>query len=131
MGWAVDGLPNRLQAFCPTHRFIVADQALNDRFSQPGALRWADLRMDAQAENLDLVAEALARLGGGGDLLICVNWTDLLGIAGAGRRRTGHGRATVIDGVANDRLAAALHTELSRLHEEGFNGGLFVIQLLT
>ncbi len=145
--WLADRerLPERLWAFRPMGRAIIADQVFDQQLAQEDALPWADVVIHAAAENLDVVAEVLASILTG-ELLLAVDWKDLCGIAGgpraggpraggprAGGRRgpPGRGRAVVVNGVGDDRLAAALREELSRLEGEGFDGGWFLTQLTT
>ncbi len=130
-----EGLPERLWAFRPMGRAIIADQVLDQQLAQEDALPWAEVVIDAAAENLDVVAEALASILIG-ERLLAVSWKDLCDIAGgprAGGRRgpPGRSRAVVVNGVGDDRLAATLHEELSRLEGEGFDRGWFLTQLIT
>ncbi|HEV2606197.1 MAG TPA: hypothetical protein VGU24_21320 [Microvirga sp.] len=130
--WVKGGeeVPERLQAFNPSSRAIVSDQAFDQPLSQEGTLPWADIWIDARAENLNVVAEALAALLVG-EKLVCVGWTDLRAIGGVRKGQPTRGRAVVLDGVGDETLATSLHQELSRLAGEGFDGGWCLMQLVT
>jgi hypothetical protein len=52
---AREGLPERRQAFTPMSRAVVADQVLGGPFSREGVWPWANIWVDAPAQNLDAI----------------------------------------------------------------------------
>ncbi len=108
-------------------RMLVIDDALApENFTSDGAI-WA---ISAPARDLDIIAEAFARLVRG-PVMIGVDLADALDIAG-GRAFVPHfGRGAVVEGIQGDVVQRDLENALHSFTETEFDGGAFIIQSIS
>ena len=119
-----------LRAFSTKRRVIFSSTSIDAARDGNTELPRADLHIKAKDEDLDLVAEALAAVFSG-NLLIGLDWADLLRTAGAVRPYGGIGSAVVIQEAPGKDTVSLLHAALARFNANGFNGGLVLLQLVS
>lgn len=125
------GIPlHGLRVFSSKTRVILSATSADAALDGGVVLPWTDLHIRAKDEDLDLVGEALAAVFSG-NLLIGVDWADLLLTAGAVRPYGGIGSAVVIQDAPEKDTVSLLHAALARFEENSFKSGLVLIQLVS
>lgn len=114
-----------LQIFSPKTRVILSSAAMGATLDGGVGLPRADLHIKARDFDLDLVGEALAAVLAG-NLLIGVEWADLLLTAGAVRPFGVIGAAVVVEGIHDTSSVPLLHAALS-----SSDGGSLLVQLVS
>jgi hypothetical protein len=113
-------------ANAPWLMLVVDDALAPENFISDGAI-WA---ISAPARDLDIIAEALARLVSG-PVAIGVDMADALDIAG-GRAFIPHfGRGAVVEGLYGDVVQCDLENALRLFAETKFDDGIFIIQSIS
>lgn len=120
--------PTRFAHVKPRTRLVLCDETLAAGLARAGSLPPADIVIAAEAAGLAGLAEALA-LVLTGNLLIGLDLSEMLAMAGPTSGQGARARAVLLPGRGDAAMVAPLRAWISQAATDGFDGGLLVIQL--
>lgn len=121
-------LPPRLAHVRPRRRLVACALPLADGLTRPGGLPAADLVVAGEEAGLAALVEALAILITG-NLLIGLDLGPVIAHAGSAGGGPARARACVRPGFGAPGAGATLRDWIARAAQEGFAGGLLLVQL--
>ena len=120
----------RLRPFSAKTRVILLSPSVDAALDGSVGLPRANLHIKARDADLDLIGEALAAVFSG-NLLIGLDWVDLLCAAGSSYSNAGIGSAVVAEGICGASMILLLHNAVSSFIKDDFRGSFLLIQLVS